>query len=112
MEDISFQINTLCEMWWQTRDLKKDQVLFQKNGKYYIKGSHNATRCWVWQVDQFINTEFEFITDDDNIETFMPKELNQRVKYRLISQLGVGIGLFYRDLLDFYLKYPINSIIK
>ena len=108
MEDSCEQIRIMCKLWWNTRNLKKDQELFQKNGKYHIKGSHNATRCWVWQIDKFLNTEFEYNTINNKKVTFKPKDLNDEIKNRLISQLGIEIGLFNRDLLYFYNKYPIT----
>ena len=108
MQDPSPQIVKLCELWWNNQNISKDQSLFKPNGKLYVKESHNATRCWVWQIDKFLHTEFEYKLYNNKIQTFKPIDLDDELKNRLISQLGVGIGLFYRDFLYFYKQYKIR----
>lgn len=105
MNDPSNQIRKLCTSWWKTRDLDKDQSLFKQNGPYYVEGTYNAERCWWWQIQQFIHTEFEYRKLDNTLHIFKPIDLDKELLYRLISQLGVDIGLFYRDFLQVYKKY-------
>lgn len=109
MEDPSTQIRELCTSWWKTRDLNKDQSLFKQNGLYYIEGSYNAERCWWWQIQQFIYSEFEYRKLDNTLHAFRPIDLDEDLFYRLISQLGVDIGLFYRDFIQIYKKYTKNT---
>lgn len=96
-QDECEQIRKLCSLWWDTRDLEKDQSLFKPGGEMYKKGSYNAARCWRWQIEQFLNTEFEYITDNNEKKTFRPINLHEELKERLIRQLAVDIGLFHRD---------------
>ena len=107
MQDSNHQIVKLCESWWETRDLTRDQSLFKPNGKFYIPNSYNAARCWRWQLEQFLYSTFEYKKNDNTIHTFKPIDLDEDLKYRLISQLGVGIGLFYRDFVNIYKTYKI-----
>ncbi len=108
IQDSSEQIVKLCELWWETRDLHKDQSLFMPFGKYYIEKSYNAARCWRWQIEQFINCDFEYKNDDGTDVVFKPKNLDKYLLERLIGQLGIGIGLFPRDLLSIYKRVKMK----
>ena len=108
MQDNNQQIRELCTSWWKTRDLYKDQALFKHGGPFHIKGSYNAARCWRWQIEQFIHCEFEYIDKNNQKQSFKPIDLDQELLYRVIGQLGVDIGLFFRDFVQIYKKYKIK----
>ena len=96
-EEDNEQIRTLCSLWWDMRDLEEDQLLFKPGGELYKKGSYNAARCWRWQQDLFLNTEFEYMTNNNEKKTFKPINLDENLKKRLIRQLGVEIGLLFNQ---------------
>ena len=108
MQDNHPQIKKLCSLWWKSRDIDKDHSLFKIGGPYYIEGSYNAERCWIWQIKQFINSEFEYIDKNNIKQVFKPIDLDEELLERLIGQLSIDIGLFFRDFIKIYRKYIKN----
>lgn len=105
MQDQSEQICKLCESWWDTRDISHNQKKFRKNGEYYKEGVDNLKNYWLFEINSFINTNFTYVDRDENKKSFKPKDLELFLRKRLINQLGVGIGLFFRDFEQIFGDY-------
>ena len=103
MQDLDAQVRLLCASWWKTRNIFEDQARFQPGGEYHVaEGGFNATRCWLWQISQFLHTTFEYVDEHDAKQMFRPIDLDEDVQRRVVGQLGVDIGLFYRDFSKLY----------
>jgi len=105
LEDPCKQIVTLCNLWWDTRDIKKNQAMFQNGGKYYTRDSFNVMNWWKYELREFLNTPFTYLENNNELQ-FTPISLDESLRVRLIAQLGCGIGLFYRDFLSVAKKLP------
>jgi len=102
------EVQQLCAHWWEARDIYADQALFQEGGAHYLSGGYGATRCWLWQITQFLNTEFSH-EEDGKPHTFRPRDLSLNLQQRLVGQLGVNIGLFCRDFEKLHKKYLADT---
>ena len=103
MEDSNEQIREMCRLWWDIRDIDKDQEKFRNN-------NGTAEDCWIWQLKQFLNTEYEYVDKFNQIQTFKIKDLDEFIKIRLIRQLGYEIGFFLRDFERIYYEYDMQNI--
>ena len=96
MEDKSKQIREMCRLWWNTRDVKKEQEMFKEKDCY-------PEECWTWQLQQFLNSTFEYTDNTTNQKkSFIIKDLEESIKIRLIRQLGIELGFFLRDFEKIY----------
>ena len=91
MEDPSQYIRDMCDHWWSQRTVEDDHALFQEGGPHHLPGQFNVNRCWMWQIHQFLHSTFSCVDHDGITRTFQPKD--HPLKERMVSQLGVGIGL-------------------
>ena len=94
MEDPDPSVRDLCERWWLQRDIWADQSLFQKGGAFHRPRQHNATRCWVWQVRQFLHTTFEHKDASGCTSSFRPLDLPPPLRERLVAQLSCHLGIY------------------
>ncbi len=106
LEDPSPQIIKMCDMWWDTRDIKANQACFKQGGTYYVKDRLNTVHWWIYEIRAFLKSPFSYVDYNGKVQEFTPMELEPELRNRLISQLGCGIGLFYRDFLAVAKKIP------
>lgn len=103
-------VEAWCRAWWASRDIYADQSLFQPKGRHYSPGGFGATRCWLWQMAQFLQSTFEHEDDAGQQHSFRPCDLTQPLQQRFIGKLGLEIGLFYRDMEKLYKKYHAQLV--
>ncbi len=106
LEDPCSQILKMCDMWWDTRDIKANQAFFQEGGKFNVKDGLNTANWWMYEIRAFLNSTFSYVDESGGTHEFVPLDLEAELRNRLISQLGCGIGLFYRDFLAVAKKMP------
>ena len=109
MEDESLQIRKMCDLWWdatiEVRPLSEWQRQYQAAGPFHVKGRDNLLAWWLDVIRSFLRTPFEFRRADGILESFVPSDLDASLKRRLVGQLAVGIGLFYRDWMGIYTHF-------
>ena len=100
------QVEAWCSAWWAARDLYADHALFQEGGSRYVEGGFNPTRCWLWQMEQFLQSTLEHDPGDGSPrQSFRPCDLSRSMQQRLVGTWGLDIGLFYRDMEKLYKKH-------
>ena len=102
MEDPDPTVRDMCARWWRGRDVWADQALFRRGGRLHAPKQHNAARCWVWQIRQFLGTTFRYTDPVEGHERrFAPRELPPELRRRLVAQLGCHLGILHGHWLPF-----------